>query len=51
MASHFELEFKHFNECILKNTATRLSSQDALWNIKTLEALQHSIETNNWVNL
>ena len=51
MASHFELEFKHFNECILKNTPPNLSSQDALWNVKTLEALQESIKINNWVNL
>ena len=49
MASHFELEFKHFNECILKNTAPRLSSQDAVWNIKTLGALQQSIQNNQWV--
>ena len=51
MASHFELEFKHFNECILKNTAPRLSPQDALWNVKTLEALQQSIELNDWVDV
>jgi xylose dehydrogenase (NAD/NADP) len=50
-ASHFELEFKHFNECILKNTSPKLSSQDALWNVKTLEALQKSVETNAWVSL
>jgi xylose dehydrogenase (NAD/NADP) len=51
MASHFDLEFKHFNECILKNTPPKLSSQDALWNVKTLTALQQSIEKNIWVNL
>jgi xylose dehydrogenase (NAD/NADP) len=51
MASHFDLEFKHFNECILKNTSPKLTSQDALWNVKTLEALQESIEINTWVNL
>ena len=50
-ASHFELEFKHFNECILKNTSTKISPQDALWNIKTLEAIQESIKTNAWINL
>jgi len=51
MASHFELEFKHFNECILKNTPPKLTSQDALWNVKTLEALQESISLNNWVDI
>ena len=51
MASHFELEFKHFNECILKNTSPKLTSQDALWNVKTLEALQESISLNNWVDI
>ena len=51
IASHFELEFKHFNECILKNTAPKLTPQDALWNVKTLEAFQESIENNAWVNL
>ena len=51
MASHFDLEFKHFNECILKNAAPKLTPQDALWNVKTLEAFQESIENNAWVNL
>jgi xylose dehydrogenase (NAD/NADP) len=51
MANHFELEFKNFNECILKNSQPKLSSQDALLNVKTLGALQESIETNTWVNL
>jgi xylose dehydrogenase (NAD/NADP) len=51
MASHFELQFKRFNECILKNTPPKLSSLDSLCNVKTLEALQESIETNTWINL
>jgi len=51
MASHFELEFKHFNECILKNSQSKLSSEDALWNVKTIEGLQKSIESNCWVNI
>jgi xylose dehydrogenase (NAD/NADP) len=51
MASHFELEFKHFNECILKNTSAKLTSQDALLNVNTLEALQESIKSNTWVKL
>jgi xylose dehydrogenase (NAD/NADP) len=51
MASHFELQFKRFNEFILKNTPPKLSSLDSLCNVKTLEALQESIETNTWINL
>ena len=51
MASHFELEIKHFNECILKNTSPNLSSEDALLNVKTLESLQESIVTNTWLNI
>ena len=51
IASHFELEFKHFNECILKNTPPKISTEDALWNVKTLEALQKSIYINDWVKL
>ena len=51
MANHFELEFKHFNECILKNTPPKLTPKDALWNVKTLQAIQQSLETNSWINL
>jgi len=51
MSSHFELEFKHFNESILKKTPPKLSFQDALWNIKTLEAIQKSIEIKEWILL
>ena len=51
IASHFELEFKHFNECILKNLSPKLTYDDALWNIKTLEALQKSIESNVWIEV
>jgi len=51
MVSHFDLEFKHFNECILKNTPPKLSSQDALWNVKTLIAISKSITNNEWVEV
>ncbi len=51
MANQFELEFKHFNESILKNTPPMLTSEDALWNVKTLEGLQLSIENSSWINL
>ena len=50
-ANHFDLEVKHFNEVISMNLEPKLSNSDALWNAKTLEALQKSIETKSWVNL
>jgi xylose dehydrogenase (NAD/NADP) len=50
-ASHFELEFRHFNECILRNNSPKLTSNDAILNVKTLEALEKSIITNTWINL
>jgi xylose dehydrogenase (NAD/NADP) len=49
MANHFELEFKHFNDCILKQIPLKLSSEDALFNIKTLEGIQKSILSKSWV--
>jgi len=50
-ANHFEREIQHFNEVILKRAAPKLDEQDAVWNAKTLEGIQKSIETNAWVNL
>jgi predicted dehydrogenase len=49
-ANHFTLEIDHFNQCIINNTAPKLSLGDALWNIKVLEAIQASIKTKAWVN-
>ena len=49
MASHFAIEFKHFNECIIKKIHPKLSPEDALWNVKTLSAIQKSIEENKEV--
>ena len=49
-ANHFTLEIDHFNQCIINNTAPKLSLGDALWNTKTLEAIQASIKTKAWVN-
>ena len=48
MASHFEMEFNHFNQCVLKNTPLKLTYEDALWNIKTLEGLSKSIKSKTW---
>ena len=50
-ANHFTLEIDHFNQCIINNTAPKLSLNDALWNTKTLEAIQSSIKTKTWVHL
>ena len=50
-ANHFELEIKHFNDVILKHLNPKLNNEDAIWNSKTLEAIQKSILTGNWVFL
>jgi len=49
--NHFDLEIKHFNNAILKHHSPKLDSEDAIWNSKTLEAIQESIHTENWVSL
>ena len=51
VASHFELEFRHFNDCIIKGNSPKLNNSDALWNCKTLVALEKSIKNNCFVNL
>ena len=50
-ANHFTLEIDHFNQCIINNTSPKRSLDDALWNTKTLEAIQASIKTKTWINL
>ena len=50
-ANHFDREIQHFNEVILRGIAPKLDDQDAVWNAKTLEGIQRSIEVNTWVNL
>ena len=50
-ANHFDLEIKHFNDVILKHLNPKLSSEDAIWNSKTLEAIQESILTGKWISL
>jgi len=50
-ANHFELEIKHFNEVIQNNVECKLSGNDALWNVKTLEGIQKSIKNKEWVTL
>ena len=50
-ANHFDLEIEHFNSAILQDKKLKLSGTDAIWNSKTLEAIQKSILTNEWVTL
>ena len=50
-ANHFDLEIKHFNDAILGHINLKLNSEDAIWNSKTLEALQGSILNNEWITL
>tara|TARA_B100000780_G_scaffold95340_1_gene66473 strand:- start:458 stop:1462 length:1005 start_codon:yes stop_codon:yes gene_type:complete len=50
-ANHFNLEIDHFNEVILSNLQAKLTSDDALWNCKTLEAIQESIKTKAWIKI
>ena len=50
-ANHFILEIDHFNRVISNNISPKLSSEDALWNSKTLESIQKSIQEDSWVNL
>ena len=50
-ANHFTLEIDHFNQCILNDSAPKLSLDDALWNTKTLEAIQTSIQKKAWIKL
>ena len=50
-ANHFDLEIDHFNAAIIQDKKLKLSSEDAIWNSKTLEAIQKSILTKEWVTL
>jgi predicted dehydrogenase len=50
-ANHFDCEIQHFNSVILRRIAPKLDEQDAVWNAKTLEGIQKSIEVNEWVHL
>ena len=50
-ANHFDREIQHFNEVILRRITLKLDEQDAVWNAKTLEGIQKSIEANAWVDL
>jgi len=50
-ANHFDLEINHFNKVISSDIPPKLSNKDALWNVKTLESIQKSIQKDEWVNL
>jgi D-xylose 1-dehydrogenase (NADP+, D-xylono-1,5-lactone-forming) len=50
-ANHFILEINHFNKVISSDITAKLSNEDALWNVKTLEGIHESIKNDNWINL
>ena len=50
-ANHFVLEINHFNKVISSNMFPKLSNEDALWNVRTLESIEQSIKVDNWINL
>lgn len=50
-ANHFNLEINHFNKITSSHIPAKLSNEDALWNVKTLESIQQSIKEDHWVNL
>ena len=50
-ANHFVLEINNFNKAICSDTTQKLSNEDALWNVKTLECIQDSIKKDSWINL
>ena len=50
-ADQFVLEIDHFNKVISSNLLPKLTNEDALWNSKTLEAIQKSIHTDNWIDI
>ena len=50
-ANHFILEINHFNKVVSSDIPNKLSNKDALWNVKTLEAISKSIISDNWENI
>ena len=50
-ANHFVLEIDHFNKVISSDIVSKLSNEDALWNVRALESIQQSIKEDGWVNL
>ena len=50
-ANHFILEINHFNKVISSDITAKLSNEDALWNVKTLEGIHESVKNDNWINL
>ena len=50
-ANHFIYVINHFNNVISSDITAKLSNEDALWNVKTLEGIHESIKNDNWINL
>ena len=51
VANQFILEINHFNKVIGSNLSQKLTTEDSLWNVKTLESIQQSIQKDAWINL
>lgn len=50
-ANHFNLEIKHFSDCLLNNKVPLLSFDDAKGNCKAIEAVLQSIKTTMAINI
>jgi D-xylose 1-dehydrogenase (NADP+, D-xylono-1,5-lactone-forming) len=50
-ANHFNLEIDHFNKVIINSIGQKLNENDALWNSKTIEAIQKSIKSKKWIEV
>ena len=50
-ANHFILEINHFNKLILSQIEQKLDKNDAVWNAKTLEAIEKSISNKKWIEI
>jgi len=49
--NHFDLEVNHFVECILNDKeSNKLSMDDAIHQVATMEAIYKSIQSNQWVS-
>ena len=50
--NHFDLEINHFVDCIHKNQeSNKLSMDDAIHQVASMEATYKSIQSNQWVSV
>lgn len=50
-ANHFVSEIDHFNKVVQNQLKQKLDRADAIWNVKTLEAISKSISSGNWEDI